>query len=439
MSGDASALASLVRKSLVQFEREPRPGRYRQLETVRVFALEQLGEAGEAEAIGRAHAEWMAGLVDHPIEEWHTDGAIDHRVIRLELDNWREAVNFAVTTDDADLALRLSVHTLAADHPETGRWSASASTIDGIADLPGAHWLFYTLVLWTAPALDYDALERHIEAFEQRCTDPSDRTFIAPFRAMLESMKGETSSRSSSAPSRSRTCRRSPTPICTSTDRCTGTYRRPPTWTRLATRWRRCATARFLGLPVALAFLAISLRDDDPEGAMEALSQAEEHAERLGDPFQIASVAAWGSLVTLALPTPAAAAHLEARLDRLQSYYGNAEVALLTLCMCVLRRVDSPAAAGTARVPLRDAGRRGRRTRDRSGSPRPRADQEPTAGFRERRRSGARRPRRACRRGSRGWLTGGAQSVTCDRAPTGSPSPRGCGWRRPRRGPARFG
>ena len=37
--GDDGALASLVRKSLVQFEREPAPGRYRLLETVRVFAL----------------------------------------------------------------------------------------------------------------------------------------------------------------------------------------------------------------------------------------------------------------------------------------------------------------------------------------------------------------------------------------------------------------
>ena len=36
--GDDLALASLVRKSLVQFERDPAPGRYRLLETVRVFA-----------------------------------------------------------------------------------------------------------------------------------------------------------------------------------------------------------------------------------------------------------------------------------------------------------------------------------------------------------------------------------------------------------------
>ena len=46
--GDDLALASLVRKSLVQYEREPAPGRYRLLETVRVFALEQLAAADEA-------------------------------------------------------------------------------------------------------------------------------------------------------------------------------------------------------------------------------------------------------------------------------------------------------------------------------------------------------------------------------------------------------
>jgi predicted ATPase/class 3 adenylate cyclase len=344
--GDDRVLASLVHKSLVQYERAPKPGRYRLLETVRAFALEQLAAAGEAETLGRAHAEWMAGLVDHPVEEWHTYGAIDHRLLRLELDNWREAVNFAVTTGDAALALRLSVHTLGADHPETGRWSASASTVDGITDLPGAHWLSYTLTLWTAPTLDNEALERHVDAFEQRCTDPSDRTFVAPFRAMLESPQGGDElaviERAFAVPNLSATA-------YANLQLYRSLYRNlPPATDADAARHavRAVRDARFLALPVALAFLAISLREDDPQGAIDALTQAEEYAERLGDPFQIASVAAWGSLVTLALPTAAAAAHLEARLDRLQSYYGNAEVALLTLCMCVLRRADSPAAAG---------------------------------------------------------------------------------------------
>jgi hypothetical protein len=31
-------------------------------------------------------------------------------------------------------------------------------------------------------------------------------------------------------------------------------------------------------------------------------------------------------------------------LDRLQSYFGNSAAALLTLCLCVLRRAGSPAA-----------------------------------------------------------------------------------------------
>ena len=112
--------------------------------------------------------------------------------------------------------------------------------------------------------------------------------------------------------------------------------------------------AHHIGLPMTLAFLAMALRDIDADGAMDALGQAEEHAEQFDDPFLVASVAAWGSLVTLALPTGAAATHLAARLDRLQAYYGNAEAALLTLCLCVLRRVDSPRVRRTACVPVRD-------------------------------------------------------------------------------------
>jgi hypothetical protein len=88
----------------------------------------------------------------------------------------------------------------------------------------------------------------------------------------------------------------------------------------------------------------MSLRESDPEAAMAALGRAEELAAETDDSFIIASASAWGSVATLGLPTRAAAEHLLGRLDRLQSHFGNSEGALLTLCLCVLRRVGSPAA-----------------------------------------------------------------------------------------------
>ena len=78
---------------------------------------------------------------------------------------------------------------------------------------------------------------------------------------------------------------------------------------------------------------------------MEALRRGQELAERTGDSFIIASTSAWGSLVTLGLPTDIAARHLMGGLDRLQPQFGLAEATLLTLGVCVLRRADSPAAS----------------------------------------------------------------------------------------------
>ena len=342
--GDDAALGSLVRKSLVQYERESRPGRYRLLETVRVFALEQLAEAGEAETIGRAHAEWVAGMVDHTIEEWHVEGGIDRATLARELDNWREAVNFAVSAGDPALALRLAVHTRAASVRETGRWAASALTVDGIMDLPGAHWLYLTLAVWMVNALDYEALASHVHEFQVRCRDPRDRAWIAPFESVLASTEAR------SAAEIIDTALEIPdlSPVAKANLHLyRSLYRNlpPVTDTDAAREAVRAATeVRLAGLPVTYAFLAMALREDDPAGALEALRRGEELAEQSDDSFIIASTSAWGSVVTLGLPTDVAARHLIGRLDRLQSEFGNAEVTLLTLCLCVLRRAASPAA-----------------------------------------------------------------------------------------------
>ena len=340
--GDDAALASLVRKSLVQYERESRPGRYRLLETVRAFALEQLAEAGEAQTIGRAHAEWVAGLVDHPIEDWQVEGGIDRATLDPELDNWREAVNFAVSAGDPALALRLAVHTRAAAVPETGRWTASALTVDGILDLPGAYWLQFALAVWTVTSLDYAALARHVSEFQAGCHDPRARAWIAPFDSVLAMRDGrdpvEVIEAALATPGLSPVLR-------ANLIFYRALYRNLPPATDIdaAREAVRAATeVRLAGLPVSYAFLAMALREDDPAAAMEALRRGQELAERTGDSFIIASTSAWGSLVTLGLPTDIAARHLMGGLDRLQPQFGLAEATLLTLGVCVLRRADQP-------------------------------------------------------------------------------------------------
>jgi predicted ATPase len=342
--GDDTALASLVRKSLVQYERDPRPGRYRLLETMRVFALEQLAASDEADVVGRAHAEWVAGFVDHPIEDWNTEGGFDRTMLSVERDNWREAVSYAIDVGDPELALRLAVHTRAAADPESGRWAASALAIDGMEELPDAHWLHYTLAVAAGSGNDYDALRRHLAGFAAGSRDPRDRAWIAPFDAVLAATEGQD-------------------PVAILDDALALAdlsrvqranlllYRAlicnlpPATDTDAARLGVQVATeANHAGVPVTWAFLAMSLREADPDAAMAALRRAEELAAETHDSFIIASASAWGSVATLGLPTRAAAEHLLGRLDRLQPHFGNSEAALLTLCLCLLRRVGSPAA-----------------------------------------------------------------------------------------------
>jgi predicted ATPase/class 3 adenylate cyclase len=343
--GDDDALATLVRKSLVQFERVPRPGRYRLLETVRVFALEQLAAAGEAETIGRAHAEWIASLVDHPIESWAVlDGTVDRVAVQRELDNWREAMNFALTTEDTMLALRLSLHNLSAALPETGRWTEQALELNGMAELPGAYWLHYVTAIMWVNELDYERLAHEVRAFEAACADPRDRSWIAPFKAVCVQAGGGNPVAVVEAglaiPGLS--------PVAfADLQLYRSLYRNlPPANDVEAARLtvRLLGETRGFALPVAYALLAMALRDNDPDAAMEALRTAEDLAERYGDPFLSASVSSWGSLVTLALRPEVAAGHLLARFDTLQPFYGLAAAARFTLCVCVLRLVRHPAA-----------------------------------------------------------------------------------------------
>jgi hypothetical protein len=94
-------------------------------------------------------------------------------------------------------------------------------------------------------------------------------------------------------------------------------------------------------LPVAYAFLAAALRDDSAS-ALEALRRGEELVEDQHDPFITASVASYGSVALLSLPTPAAAAHVRFRLDRLLPHLNNLGASLLAVCLVLARRVNDP-------------------------------------------------------------------------------------------------
>ncbi|MGW4476333.1 BTAD domain-containing putative transcriptional regulator [Nonomuraea sp. NPDC004354] len=97
-------LASLVEKSLVQVEH----GRYRMLETIRAFCAERLAEAGEVEALRRAHAAYYLELT--VTADPHLRRAEQLEWLALldeERDDLHAALRWSVEVRDTGTALRL--------------------------------------------------------------------------------------------------------------------------------------------------------------------------------------------------------------------------------------------------------------------------------------------------------------------------------------------
>jgi predicted ATPase/class 3 adenylate cyclase len=101
-------LAGLVARSLVVAERNHPETRYRLSETIREYGEERLVEHNETERMHAQHAEYytaFAGLVSEEIFGPHQIEA--GRRLLAEHDNLLAAMNYAIDTDNADLALRL--------------------------------------------------------------------------------------------------------------------------------------------------------------------------------------------------------------------------------------------------------------------------------------------------------------------------------------------
>jgi predicted ATPase/DNA-binding CsgD family transcriptional regulator len=101
-------LSLLVDKSLVIAENTRAATRYRLLETVRQYALEKLGESGEADAVRSRHRDHytaMAALLDAPAQQNH-----ERRLeqAEIEIDNLRAAFGWSRENCDVELALALA-------------------------------------------------------------------------------------------------------------------------------------------------------------------------------------------------------------------------------------------------------------------------------------------------------------------------------------------
>ncbi len=102
-------LGGLIDKSLAHMGAADGMGRYRLLETVRAYARERLAASGADEQVVRRHAAYYLALAEEAEPAlWGTQQAAWFRRLDAEQDNLRAALEWALTHDEAVLALRMA-------------------------------------------------------------------------------------------------------------------------------------------------------------------------------------------------------------------------------------------------------------------------------------------------------------------------------------------
>ena len=103
---DLDLLQSLLAKSLLRRTED----RYWQLETIREFALEKLGEAGELETVARRHFDFYAALAESAHLSAEAQGlGPKYALVAPEGDNLRAAIDWAAKVGELEDAVSLAV------------------------------------------------------------------------------------------------------------------------------------------------------------------------------------------------------------------------------------------------------------------------------------------------------------------------------------------
>jgi predicted ATPase/DNA-binding SARP family transcriptional activator len=149
-------LAALLDKSLLGVSGDEMP-RYRMLETIKAYGLERLDEAGEREALRRAHATYFVELAE--TAEPHLRSAeqlVWLRRLKADHDNLNAALRGSIAAGDAQAAVHLVAAAgfywwLSGHKAEAMELSTAAIAVPGAADNE-ARATAYAMVAWFATA-----------------------------------------------------------------------------------------------------------------------------------------------------------------------------------------------------------------------------------------------------------------------------------------------
>jgi predicted ATPase/DNA-binding CsgD family transcriptional regulator len=135
-------LLQLVSKSLVQFNQDT--GRYRLLETIRLFCLERLAEAGETQTASAQHLAWYLRLAEEAAPRLSgPEQAIWGARLEAEQENMRAALAWALDASGAEEAARLALAVWRFWHTHTYqreglRWLERILEVDAATPLPSS-------------------------------------------------------------------------------------------------------------------------------------------------------------------------------------------------------------------------------------------------------------------------------------------------------------
>jgi DNA-binding CsgD family transcriptional regulator len=153
-------ISSLIDKSLVRpaFDAAQAP-RYLMLETIREFALEQLGAMGEAALASARHAAYFKTLTENVSASFYW-GDDQNRLERIadDLPNLRSAATWALTNQQAELALHFGLATvtiLISSNPQDGlQWFEAILEAPDLDPLVRSDALCVAATLWTLTDVD---------------------------------------------------------------------------------------------------------------------------------------------------------------------------------------------------------------------------------------------------------------------------------------------